>query len=73
METSPNRYVYKTLTPKSGNIEEEAAERKQEQEYQRLCCQIASPSNIRSYTHEVSLTCTLKDDTNGHAKLDIEL
>ena len=47
---------------------------KDEPKDQGVCCEIESPSNIRSYTHKDSPTWPLKpnlnkDDTNEHAKL----
>ena len=53
-ETSPNGYIYK-ITPIS-QAAEEVMETLQEAENQGVCCEIASPYNVRSYTHKVSAT-----------------
>ena len=74
VEPSPNGYIYKTLQSlKFREHCEKGVERLQESEDRGASCEIVSPGNSRSYTHEVSQTQQLRQlnkDNNRLAKVD---
>lgn len=56
---------------------EERVERQLEAEDERVCCEIVSPRNVKSYTHKASPTWMPKhelnrDGTNIYANMDRE-